>query len=375
MLTQDITIHLSKFSWLDVIDNLMLRSFSGTNAAFAEIASTLHADFVLAGTVRERNHCFRVSVQLTGTDNQRILWAEQYDGKLDSERIYPHDAIVHRVVATLGDTMGVLAQIMRTRARRKRGEVMSVIEAVLTSLDFTAQLSQSAYEKALRTARLAVQEHDDLALVWANLGARRVEAVGGLVRSGDGSAEEETLFCLNRALRIDPTCVYALWNLSLCHMFCGRLDDALKWAGRALDEEPKSPLDLAGISCALSSAGRIDDGDAFVKRAVELSPRLPGWIHWVTVYGHLLRGDETQALAATENFSLPQSFWDPLFRATVYTVVGEPKRAVAEARRAVRLRPELQERPHELVGRIIHDRELQAMTLDALRAAASRTRD
>jgi len=158
-------------------------------------------------------------------------------------------------------------------------------------------------------------------------------------------------------------------------MFCGRLDDALKWAGRALDEEPKSPLDLAGISCALSSAGRIDDGDALVKRAVELSPRLPGWIHWVTVYGHLLRGDETQALAATENFSLPQSFWDPLFRATVYTVVGEPKRAVAEARRAVRLRPELQERPHELVGRIIHDRELQAMTLDALRAAASRTRD
>ena len=367
-LSQDVSVHLSKFSWLEVTDYLTARALWREKSQ-PDLATKLHAEFALAGTVRRRDRRVRITAQLTSVHDHQIIWAEQFDLNFDPERLDAHDRVVNRIVATLGDTMGVLAQVLRGFTSRKLTEQWSVVEAILKSLEFTSNLCEGSYEEALLDARRAVKEQDNFALAWANLGARRLDAAGGLVTLGGFDATEEALFCLKRALDIDPTCVYALWNMGLYHLYCGNLDQTAKWTERALSEPCESPFDIAGSATALSGAGELDRSDSLIAQALDMNPRLPGWIHWAAAYNHLCRGDGAAALASTERFSLPQCFWDPLLRATAHTIVGESREAAGEAQQALRLRPELAERPRDFVSKIIHNPNVQELMVDALQTA------
>jgi adenylate cyclase len=367
-LGQDVSVHLSKFSWLDVTDYLATRALCRRNPQ-PDLATTLHAEFALAGTVRRRDRRVRITAQLSSVHDHQIIWAEQFDLNANPDQLDSHDVIVHRIVATLGDTMGVLAQIIRGKTGLSGVEHISAIEAVLKSLEFASHLSPVAYEAALHTARRAVKEQADFALAWANLGARRLDSVGGFISSDDSKAAEEALFCLKRAMDIEPTCTYALWNMSLYHLYQGNLEKTVQWAERAMGAQCRSPFDMAGIACALSGAGELDRGDSLIQDALAMNPRLPGSIHWAATYNNLCRGDAERALVSTESFSLPQCYWDPLLRSAAHLSLGETAEAAAAAREAIMLRPELAERPRDLVGKIIHNPTVQELMLESLQTA------
>jgi adenylate cyclase len=369
-LSQDVSVHLSKFSWLEVTDYLAARALAQEKSQ-PELATKLRAEFALAGTVRRRERRVRITAQLTSVHDHQIIWAEQFDLNCDPRKLDAHDGVVHHIVATLGDTMGIIAQVMRGFTGRKTVGQLSVIEAVLKSIAFTSKLSENSYDEALRGARRAVKEEDNFALAWANLGARRLDAAGGLAMVGDSTATEEALFSLERALDIDPTCAFALWNMGLYHLYRGNLDETIKWTERALNEPCESSFDIAGGAAAMSGAGEHDRSEALIAQALNMNPRLPGWIHWAAAYNHLCRGEGVAALASTEKFSLPQCFWDSLLRATAHAFVGESEAAAADAQKALRLRPELADRPRDFISKIIHNPNVQELMVDALQTAGA----
>jgi TolB-like protein len=108
---QDVSVYLSKSSGFDVTDYLAARALCRRNPQ-PDLATTFHADFALAGTVRRRDRRVRITAQLTSVHDYQIIWAELFDLNFEPDRIDAHDEIVHCIVAALDDAMGVLAHII-----------------------------------------------------------------------------------------------------------------------------------------------------------------------------------------------------------------------------------------------------------------------
>ena len=104
---QDVSVHLSKFSRFDVTDYLAAHALCRKNPQ-PDLATTLHAEFALAGTVRRSDRRVRITAQLTSVPDHQIIWAEQFDLNFEPDRLDAHDEIVHRIVAALDEAMGLL---------------------------------------------------------------------------------------------------------------------------------------------------------------------------------------------------------------------------------------------------------------------------
>jgi len=80
---------------------------------------------------------------------------------------------------------------------------------------------------------------------------------------------------LQRAMRLSPVDPRR-WSFeggfALSHLVAGRYEDAIEWANRALDAQPRSPAVVGYKAVACGHLGRVEEGRASVARLRELRP-------------------------------------------------------------------------------------------------------
>ena len=371
-LAEDIAVRLSKFSWFQVIDYLAARSLQNERYIPHEIAAKLHAEYFLAGTVRRQSsHDFRVTVQMTHTDDAVIVWAEEFDvhgSEIDQGRL---DSVADRVVVSVGDIFGVLADAVWSKARRKPIAEMTAVEAVLLQMQYESTFDEENFTATYSAAERAVRDNPEFAWAWSALAALHNGDAGLLANGGIADAPQRSRDCFQRALKIDPTCAYAHWCEAVHHLFLGRAEEAIDTAQRTLDHANGSPFIIGAVGALLNVTGEVRQGQQLIDEALAVNPRLPGWVHWGTSIGQLANGDYDAALATAERFSMPQNFWDHILRVPALVRTGRKTEAAAALRTARRLRPELANNTRDLVSKIVVDSHCQDDILDGLQAAGA----
>lgn len=366
-LAEDMSVRLSQLSWFQVVDCLSTRSLPTKSHIPHEFAARLRADYFLTGTVRRQNvEDYRVTVKLAHTGDARLIWAGTFDVDGSSDVQDGLDTVVNRVAVAVGDLFGVLATSVWSAARRKRTEGMTAVEAVLRQMHYQTHLSDAMHNHTFKAVERAVRDHSDFAWGWAALATLHVDDFALLVNGGAAASAELCRECCRRALRADPTCAYAHWNVAIYEFFEGRTEESIEGLHRTLDHAQGSPFEVGAVGAALNGIGEVHQGQPLIDQALQINPRLPGWIHWGAVLGHLAQGDSRAAIAATEQFSMPNCFWDPMLRAVALAGAGEKDEKLVE--QALRLRPELSERPRELGGMIIKQPEILDQFVDCIRA-------
>jgi adenylate cyclase len=124
-ITEDIITELSRFHELVVISRNSTFTYKGKAANLRDVARELGVDYVVEGSVRKSGDRIRVTVQLIDADQDKHIWAERYDRKLE-DVFAIQDEITSAIVAML---FRRVEDATAARAKSKRTENMAPTNA------------------------------------------------------------------------------------------------------------------------------------------------------------------------------------------------------------------------------------------------------
>ena len=244
-IVEDIITELSRFSELLVIARNSSSQYKGKAIDVRQVGRELGVRYVLEGSIRRGSDRMRISAQLIDAATGAHRWAERYDRTL--EGIFAiQDEVVRTIVAILAAHVR-MAEIERTRAKPPG--------------------SWQAYDYYLKAT--------DAYFAW--------------VKSFAVNHLYEARSLLQRSLGIDPSCArshavmantyMAVWFNQVDADFLnpGALDQAHRFARRAVEIDPNLPEAHAQLGFALMAGQELDASIAAFERANALNPNFVNW--------------------------------------------------------------------------------------------------
>ena len=294
---------LSPLKGLKVAARASAFSFRGKDVDLATIGEKLNVATVLEGSVRRAGDRVRITVQLSDVRGGFQMWSERYDREI-TDIFDVQDEIAKAVAERLRITIAADSDA------RLVPQATANIEAYQLYLKGRALLYRrgASVPIALEQFKKAVELDPEYALAWAGIAdvftvfgyygvahpdnvrplaidaaerailldprsaeAWTAHACMQLLYRGDWrSAEDE----FQKALELNPhyiqgRCWYALIHLQF---FCGRLEEGVAEARRALASDPLSSYALTILAVTLGLTGQSDEAIATARRSVEADP-------------------------------------------------------------------------------------------------------
>lgn len=267
-----------------------------------EVADTLGVRHVLQGQVRRAGDTARFSVQLVDTGDDRVIWSEQYDRKIeDSFRFL--DEVTSAVLTAMN------VQLVTGEAARvwhKTLVDLKSLEVFYRGIGNFFQMTRESLQLARRDFENVAAHHPGLAIgpTWVALchwydvqrgWAAEPENSHGLARQWAEKAVEQTdsdgqactvlshVYLLDRdfdvalaagaaAVRNRPNCTHANGFYANVLHYCGEQSDALKHIRLAMRHSPvHPPLFKLILAMVLRANGDLDAAEAAVGAVLQVN--------------------------------------------------------------------------------------------------------
>jgi TolB-like protein/Tfp pilus assembly protein PilF len=324
-ITEELLNLLAKIPQLQVTARTSSFSFKGKELGIKEIAKTLSVTHILEGSVRKSGDQVRITAQLINAVNDKHLWSETYDRKLD-DIFKVQDEIAGKVVEELKVTLLGGAP----KARTTDSEAYALY---LRAVQLGRQQTADAFQQSDTLLRKVLAIDPRYAPAWDNLATNFLnETSQGLLPNKEGFAQarEADMKALaidqeyapahaglgwiamygdndlagaaqnfKRALALDPTDMDVLRNSTNLLLSLGRLDEALALDEAVVRRDPVNVTALANLGSYQRYAGRFDAAIATLRTVLSLAPGRGG-AHAQLGTALLLKGDAQGALVEIE---------------------------------------------------------------------------
>jgi TolB-like protein/tetratricopeptide (TPR) repeat protein len=266
-ITEELLNLLAKIPQLDVTARTSSFSFKGKEVGIKEIAKTLGVTHVLEGSVRKSGDQVRITAQLINAVNDKHLWSETYDRKLD-DIFKVQDEIAVAVVEQLK------VKLLGAAPTAKPVDP-KVYPLILQAQALSDQQSKAGREQAVILFKQALAVAPDEARAWAALSRIYFnQATFGELRAADGMRLSKE--AANKTLEIDPDNVIGLGSLArVAAEFEFDLPAAARHAQRALELEPANLFVLNTVASLLAVIGRVDEAIPIHRYRVAHDPASP----------------------------------------------------------------------------------------------------
>jgi TolB-like protein/DNA-binding winged helix-turn-helix (wHTH) protein/Tfp pilus assembly protein PilF len=322
-LAEEIGSVLSRLPTLRVIGRAS--AFASRADSVPDIASKLHVDHVLEGSVQSSAHGLRITAALIRTDGGQYLWSKTYDRATD-DYFSVEDEIARDVAGALTNT-----GLPLNRSASACGQNGEAHNLLLQGRYLGRRNTRADRDRSVDLYQQAVALEPNCARAWAWL------STGYGVQTAEGWAEPDSGYqhardAAERALRLDPLEAdahaalayveeYRDWNWSGAQaelqralalnagdvrvlnmsghlaVDMGQTDTAIAFYRRAVAADPLSPGALGGLAGVLWGSGNTYEAEAIYRRRLMLSPA--GNHTWLGLI-LLDRGDKAGALAEIE---------------------------------------------------------------------------
>ncbi|HEY5237781.1 MAG TPA: winged helix-turn-helix domain-containing tetratricopeptide repeat protein [Rhizomicrobium sp.] len=270
-ISEDIITALSKLRWFFVIARNSSFTYKGKAVHMKQIAEDLGVRYVVEGSVRKSGERrVRITAQLNDAVTGSHIWAERYDRDI-ADVFAVQDEITDAIVAAIEPQLHAAENF---RAQRKAPDSMDAWDLVMRALShywrITRQdnvVAQALLEKAATIdpsygralGVLASSYTFGAHMGWTDMAA--VAPIAGRAAISAILADSE-----------DPWAHYAL---GCVYLFARRFDDSLAEFELALRLNPNFSLAQGYYGLTLAYCGRWEEGVMAAQRALRLSPRDP----------------------------------------------------------------------------------------------------
>src|SRR5689334_9259682 len=268
-LTVSLINQLSQISTLKVIARNSAFRYKGQDVDPKTVGQQLNVSAVLRGTIEEQGDGVEVSLVLTDTSQNNVLWSKRFNSKRQ-DVLDLQSSILREVTEELRPQS---AADMESRMQKRTTRVLGAYELYLKGIFSLNKRTPAGAKTALESFQEAVKLDPNYALAFAGLAdAYSLLDDFNLERPKTAlpKAEEAAL----KALAIDPSLGEAHSTLALVNR-----DLKLDWPAaeaelkRALELNPNYAITYNRYGWFLISVRRFDEALMHMRRAQELDPR------------------------------------------------------------------------------------------------------
>jgi adenylate cyclase len=328
-ITEDIITRLAQFPDILVLGRNTTFQFKDQAVDIKTIAEKLGADYVVEGSIRRGGDTVRVTAQLLGGGDWTHLWAETYDRALDPTNLFGiQDEITAAIAGRIGDPYGEVGQEEFRRSDRHAPKHVSSYDCVLRYFDYQLNFLPESFFETRDCLKKAVEIEPDYAEALAYLAVMYMEEISfGFDPDGDATYDE-ALRLLEKATALDPRSGLVRAQLALGLVMTNDLSRAVRELDEALRLAPNNQEVNARAIQVLAYMGEYERSDSLMDGLRKMNPNYPPWMNWMPAYGHLARGENTEAIALLEMTQMGWQDWTHAFIAAAHCLNGD----IAEGR-------------------------------------------
>ncbi len=269
-ISEDIITALSKLRWFFVIARNSSFIYKGKAVHLKQVAAELGVGYVVEGSVRKVGERVRITAQLNDVATGSHIWAERYDREL-ADVFAVQDEITEAIVAAIEPQLYAAENF---HARRKPPDSMDAWDLVMRALSHYWRVTRqdNVVAQALLEKATAIDPHYGQALgvlatshtFSAHMGWEDMAAVAPIAERAAAAA-----------ILADSEDPWAHFALGGVYLFARRFDDSLAEFELALRLNPNFSLAQGYYGLTLAYCGRWQEAVSAAQRALLLSPRDP----------------------------------------------------------------------------------------------------
>lgn len=256
---------------LTVLPTNSVYQFSGRDYDRIEAGRKLNVEAVLDGTVQRIGDRVRVTAQLTRINDNRVLWAGQFDSS--SNDIF---SVQDSISLQLAESLTELTGEQRADLKKRETQSSESYEAYVTALYFWNNRTKDGVKKAVEYFQRAIQADPKYARAYAGLSDcyYLIQNYRYDIVPTDEAIQQQGIQA-RKALELDANLSDA--HLEMAHFFFlkGQHDEANREFQRALELDPSSSVAHMRYANALFQSLQLDQAVNQMKLAQELNPASP----------------------------------------------------------------------------------------------------
>lgn len=322
----------------EIVKGLTLFSYLKASSSGSDKTA---ARYVVEGNVRQSGPRLRLSVQLTDSEEDENLWAENYDFTFEPEAVFElQDKLAARIVSTVADVHGILPTLMGERLRKRPVEGLTPYQALVRSFNYFHLVTPSEWRTTLDGVEAALAKAPDYATLRA---MRALLLVQGYAQGFDKA--EATLDLgtseARRAVEAGPSDHLAWFALAQALFFKKEFESFPNAVRRSLALNPLDGNAIALFGEMVSYSGDWTWGLELAQTARDLNPHYPGW-YWHANFNDAYRRREyKEALEIALKMNLNSNWGAHVLTAVTYGQLGKPDLALRSWNQALSVRPDL----------------------------------
>jgi TolB-like protein len=341
-LTGDIITGMSRFSYLRIIARRSTLHYANQRVDPRVAGQELGARFVMEGTLHQEGSILRLEVQVVDAATNAHLRGPNYECAFNPKALFKlRDDLVPRIVSTVADAQGILAQTMGESLRNRAPDQLTPYEAVLRSFVYFNRLNEeehglarAALEAALAKAPEAPGQSD--AWAWLAIMYREEYVHGFNLRPKPLDRAHAAAL---RAIDFESSNHWAHLALASVLYYQREIPAFQSEAKKAIDFNPMDGTSMAYLASLLAVSGAWKRGCALMRKAQSLNPSFPGW-YWIPAIGKAYRDrDYRRALNLALKINMPDLWISQFLLAAIYGQLGELRKAQKALEKLLALRP------------------------------------
>ena len=281
-MTDALITDLAKVGRIKVISRGSVMHYKGTTKLLSQIASELHVDAVVEGSVFRAGDRVRISAQLIRAATDEHMWAERYDRKLE-DILALQDQLARAIAKEVDAVLQVPSEAARSTPRKVDPEVYLLD---LRGRHANEKRNESGFRTGVELFQQAIDRDPTYAPAYAGL----AESLSMLANYGIVAPPEvmpRILAAAQKALDLDESSADAHRVLAFVRwQFEFAWHEAMTEYERALELGPNSALTNYWFGIFLAVIGFFDRAHILLKRAQELDPlslvipTVQGWTYF-----------------------------------------------------------------------------------------------
>ena len=333
-LTEDIIAALGRFRDLSVMSLGAVFGYKGKHPPPAEVGHDLKVRYVVEGFVRRGPERIRVSLSLTDTNRNAVLWSEKYEAE-PKDIFAVQDDITRRVAGALALRV---TSLERERSAAKPPNNLEAYDLVLRGRALLSH-TRSGNAQARAFFERAIALDPNYAPAYVGLGLVNLLASNMGWTEDPIDARERAEKLAQKAIALDDLSSSAHALLGDVAVHFGDHDRALEELRRAIDLNGSDAQSYDHLIVVLVYRGDIADAIAAAELVAQFQPELPDGAAFFLGMAYVLADRGADAIRILEPVvgKNPRDLYASVMLAVAYAAVGRQQQADGLAK-AVRQR-------------------------------------